>query len=337
MNGIYVVVVTFNGEEWIRQLLRSIRNASMQCHTIVVDNSSSDGTTEIVATEFPEVELIALSENRGFGGGNNAGISLALSRGAEYIFLLNQDAYLVENCIEKLTTFLSNNPDFDIVSPLHCSPNPSRVDIKTFRGYLRLYAFDYISDACRGTVKDHYAIRGINAAAWYARSSMFLRTGGFDPLFFMYGEDDDLISRIEFHGIRFALVPDALVVHLRQSPKTPNLTRWQLVQRRASRTRSSLLLGLKSPGNSITFMFTYILTKGVIAPIAEFIVMRQPESFIASYIALFRVVKELGHIRRNMKLCEQTGPHFLDLDRSISAMETDKRMGRASSIPPMRP
>ena len=311
MKHICVIIVTFNGERWIGGALDSLKNDRSGCCVTVVDNASTDSTAAIVRENYPEVRLICLSQNAGFGKGNNVGISDAIHSDAEYIFLLNQDAYVTETSIVQLIEFLDSHPEFDIATPLHCSPDLSTVDIKTQRNYLCQYAMEYISDACIGRVKDHYPIKGINAAAWMVRSSAFKKVGGFDPLFFMYGEDDDLIHRFNFHECRFALVPYARIVHLRQSPPSKSVSYWESILKMRDRVRASMLVDIKTPGTSVYLMISLILSQGFVRPIAVFIVDRDEKMLLAHLLAGIKLSAELPEIRRHNKQCESEGFHFL--------------------------
>jgi GT2 family glycosyltransferase len=315
LSNIYVVIVTFNGQQWIRRALSSLRNSTEQSQVIVVDNASTDSTVHVVQEEYPEVEVLSLPENKGFGVGNNIGVSRALSKNAEYIFLLNQDAYVAPDAIRKLANFLSDNVEFGLATPLHCSPDLKRVDIKTQRNYLNRFAVEYLSDACIGIKKDYYKIKGINAAAWMVRASAFMKVGGFDPLFFMYGEDDDLINRFSFHNCSFALIPDARIVHLRESPPSTSSSYWESVEKMSERERSSILVDLKAPLVSFSYMLSLLLSKGIVRPLADYVVNHDGKLLIAYLLATVRLLQELPTIKKHGKQCESKGPHFLGVEQ----------------------
>lgn len=88
---VVVVIVTYNGTEWIEECLHSLRNSTLECTIIVVDNNSSDHTLDIIRDQFPAIKTIPQDTNLGFGRANNIGISYALKQRTEYVFLLNQD------------------------------------------------------------------------------------------------------------------------------------------------------------------------------------------------------------------------------------------------------
>lgn len=311
---VFVVVVTFNGAIWIRGALQSLRDSTHACTTIVIDNASGDDTAAIVRQEFPETILIESGVNLGFGRGNNLGIEYALKHRADAVFLLNQDAYVTPEAIKRLTDFLQDHPDFDIVSPLHCSPDLNRVDPQTQSGYLQRHAPGYLSDACLGRERTHYPIRGINAAAWVLRAEVFRRVGGFDPLFFMYGEDDDLIDRFAHHGLRTALLPSARIVHLRAKSHRPPQTWWQAMRGRSERQRSALLVDLKRPGGRLMGQLLRLIAAGMLRPLADLLFDHDIQGFVANIVATLRVLGELPRVRHHALQCASRGAHFLNLD-----------------------
>ena len=100
---------------------------------IVVDNASTDATVAIVERDFPEVRLIKLSQNVGFGVGNNVGIAQAIAWEADYVLLLNQDAYVLPGTLVQMGAFMDAHPDYGACSPLHCSPDEHALDVKTLQ------------------------------------------------------------------------------------------------------------------------------------------------------------------------------------------------------------
>ena len=238
---IAVVVVTYNGSAWIADCLRSLRDHDCPLQTIVVDNASTDTTVATIERDFPEVRLIQLSNNVGFGVGNNVGIAQAIAWEADYVLLLNQDAYVLPGTLVQMGAFMDTHPDYGACSPLHCSPDEYTLDVKTFRGYLRRRDDEYLRDLVMGNAKDYYTIYGVNAAIWFLRASTFARVGGFDPLFFMYGEDDDMLSRMAYHQVKFALLTDVRAVHHRQSPPARAGGLFSRLQHKARRQYSYLL------------------------------------------------------------------------------------------------
>ena len=104
-----VVVVTWNALPWIEQCLDSVRGHE----TIVVDNGSTDGTVALVRERYPDVRVIE-QENKGMGGGNNAGMRVA---GGRYFFLLNSDAWVLGDGLDRLVEFADAHPEAAVVGP----------------------------------------------------------------------------------------------------------------------------------------------------------------------------------------------------------------------------
>jgi GT2 family glycosyltransferase len=309
---IFVVIVTYNGAPWIRGALDSLRRSELPCTAVVIDNASSDRTVEIVKTEFPEAIVIVQTANTGFGCGNNVGISLAMAEGADYVFLLNQDAFVTPRALGQLATFLEAHSEYAVATPLHCSPDLNSLDPNTQQSYLQRYAPNYISDACLGLTKSFYDIRGINAAAWMVRTSAFAIVGGFDPLFFMYGEDDDLITRFECFGQRFALLPESLIVHLRARSPRPKASFARRLWQQSERARSELLMDMKSSEGRIAGKLLRLFADGIVHPFARLLVDHNWRNACAYLIATARVLVHSGKILNNAKLCRTIGAHFLD-------------------------
>ncbi len=310
---VYVIVVTYNGVQWIRECINSVRGSIYPCVIVVVDNASTDGTQQILSDEYKNIIYLPQEKNLGFGSANNIGISVAINMGADFCFLLNQDAFMLPDTISTLVAFMQCHPTYELATPLHCNPDTSRLDPKTQRTYLQHYQIDLISDACLGRLKDYYQIRGINAAAWLVSTRAWLKVGGFDPLFFMYGEDDDLINRFDYHELTFALIPNAYVIHVRGKNPTANLTWVQSIKRLAIRKRASFLVSVKFPSNDkLRTRLLVLFCDGLLRPTVDFLIERNFSELFAHYLATISIIIDIKKIIKHAKLCRETGPHFLN-------------------------
>lgn len=216
MKDIFIIIVTYNGKKWIHKCLKTTKPFPV----IVVDNDSQDGTVELIKSHFPEVVLFEQKENLGFGRANNTGISYALKKGAEYIFLLNQDAYLQENCIRRLIEVQKKNPDYGILSPIHLNGLGDRLD-RNFANYIGFNAnADFYSDyILKKALSEVYTVPFVNAAGWLISRKCLEIIGGFDPIFFHYGEDDNYCQRVKYHGLKIGVVPETFLRHDRENKK----------------------------------------------------------------------------------------------------------------------
>ena len=211
---IFVIIVTYNGMNWIEKCLKSVLNSSISSDIIVIDNCSTDGTIEFIESNFKEVLLVKQDKNLGFGAANNIGFDIALTNGGEYFVLLNQDAYLEKYTLEILAGQIKQNPDFGVLSPIHLNGNGEEIDF--------LFQFYISSNNCRNfnsdvflqkTLKDIYNVNFINAAIWILSKRTLEKIGGFNPYFFHYAEDNDYINRCQFKKMKVGIVPKAIAYH----------------------------------------------------------------------------------------------------------------------------
>lgn len=309
---IAAVVVLYEGAAWIERCLRSLASARRRVHLIVVDNASTDDGPALVRSRFPEATLLATGANLGFGRGCNAGIRLARERGCTHVMLLNQDAWLAEGSLDVLADLLDEQPQFGAASPLHCTPDFQQLDPRTTANYLRPYAMDYLSDVALRQALGAYRVRGLNAAAWLVRLSTFERFGAFDPMFFMYCEDDDLLDRWERHRLGFALVPAARVAHARETAVPMPAGGWAVARREARVLTSQRLLDLKRLFADDRPAVRVLLAAGVVDALCEGLTRRSLRAALAGLKATMAALARARQVRHHALLCRSPGPHFLD-------------------------
>jgi GT2 family glycosyltransferase len=210
----FIIITTYNGCQWINKCLES----TIGYPVVVVDNGSKDGTLDYIKRNHPEVNLIENSKNLGFGQANNLGIKYALSQGASNVFLLNQDAYLLKDSLNKLVATQLYNSEYGILSPIHLNGDGSRLD-KHFSLFLDYNANpDFYSDFVLNKKKsDIYEVPFVNAAGWLISRDCLEKVGGFDPIFFHYGEDENYCQRVKFHQFKIGIVPDTFISHDRSN------------------------------------------------------------------------------------------------------------------------
>ncbi len=210
----WIIIITYNALPWIGKCIESCPNLPI----VVVDNGSSDTTVNFIKTNFPSIYLLCQENNLGFGQANNLGISYALKQGADYVFLLNQDTYLQNGCIESLIEVHKLNTDFGIVSPIHLNGAGTRLD-KNFSNYVSYEKCpDFYSDfVLIKPLPEVYEVPFVNAAGWLLSREILENVGGFDPIFFHYGEDDNYCQRAKYHGFKIGVVPTAFLKHDREN------------------------------------------------------------------------------------------------------------------------
>lgn len=218
---IYVVIVTYKGEQWYDRCFSSLMTSSIPLRVVVVDNASGDGTVRYIKEHYPEIHLIESNENLGFGRANNLGIRYALDHDAAFVFLLNQDAWIETDTIEGLINVSQAHPEYGILSPVHLNKEKTHVEkwlLQRLDDY-RTTDSTLFDDVYLGRLKDVYQTRYVNAAAWFMPRKTLDTIGGFDPVFFHYGEDDNYINRVLFHGLRIGICPKLRIVHDNDRPR----------------------------------------------------------------------------------------------------------------------
>ncbi|QDP85542.1 glycosyltransferase family 2 protein [Chryseobacterium sp. SNU WT5] len=217
MASVYVIIVTFNAINWVEQCFSSLRSSSHPVRIIVVDNGSNDGTQEYIKKNFPEAEFVQAPENLGFGKANNLGIEIAYKKGADFFYLMNQDAWLFENSLEKLLEIYKNHPqkeEIGVLSPMHLDGSEQKLDVHFERYLARYTEFNrFLSDVFTNSQKAFYEINFINAAHWLLPKSTIEKIGGFNPYFFQGAEDYDYVNRVKYFGKKILICAESKVVH----------------------------------------------------------------------------------------------------------------------------
>lgn len=118
------------------------------------------------------------------------------------------------DCITNLKKACIDNPEYGIISPIHLNGDGTAVDYSFLKVTSPFSASNLTSDLIvRKFSKSIYPLKFINAAAWFIPKRVFYEVGGFDPLFFLYGEDDNYCQRILYHGFKIGIIPNATVYH----------------------------------------------------------------------------------------------------------------------------
>ena len=210
---ISVIIPAWNGGELLPPCLDSLRAQTFRhFRVLVVDNSSTDGTPELVQREYPEVELISLKKNRGFTAAVTEGI--ARSTGS-LVALLNQDGEADARWLEAIEAAAQAHPEAGAVAckimlhsrrdHFHSAGDGYRRDgIPVNRGVWQKDQGQYDSE------EEVFSAQG--AAAAYRRQ-LLDEIGGFDESFFMYLEDVDLAWRQQLAGWRTVYAPQAVAYH----------------------------------------------------------------------------------------------------------------------------
>jgi len=213
MSTIYTIIVTYNSMRWAEKCFGSLRASSVPTNVVVVDNGSTDGTVVYVKEHFPDVHIIETGENLGFAKANNIGIRYAIDRDADYVFLLNHDAWVENNTLVSLIQTMESGERIGIISPIHLTGDYSAID-SSFRKFM---PDSFSADYERQALKPMYEINYVNAAAWLMNVVMIREVGGFDTyLFKHYGEDNNLCQRVKYFGWHILVNTRVTICHDRR-------------------------------------------------------------------------------------------------------------------------
>jgi hypothetical protein len=207
-----VVIVNWNGKALLEECLESFRKQVYSAFSIIiVDNGSQDGSVDFVKTKYPEINVIALSQNLGFATANNLALGTIQT---DYVALLNNDAVPDAMWLNNLVTALETRPEVGFVaSKMLFYHQPDVIDragdayTKAGTALLRgrgmrsnnFNEINFVFGACAG-------------AALY-RMSMLNDIGIFNENFFLLYEDVDLSFRAQLKGYKCLFVPQAIVYH----------------------------------------------------------------------------------------------------------------------------
>jgi N-acetylglucosaminyl-diphospho-decaprenol L-rhamnosyltransferase len=220
-----VIIVNWNVRDLLRRCLLSIlAPPHSNLEIVVVDNASSDGSIDMVRTEFPGVHLVVNNQNRGFTAANNQG--LGVSRG-RYLLLHNPDTEVVGDALTTMLSYMDAHPDVGVLGPKLLYPDgslqPSRRRFPTFatallestvfqewwpenRTLRRYYMADTADDAVQ-------PVDWVVGACLLVRRQAYEQVGGLDEGYFMYSEELDWCKRLKAAGWEVVYLPSATIIH----------------------------------------------------------------------------------------------------------------------------
>lgn len=284
---IYTIIVTFNAMPWIDRCLVSLRKSTKSSIPVVIDNASSDGCVEYIRENYPEVVLFPQNSNLGFGQANNIGFKYALANQADYVLLLNQDAALHPKALELL---LQQSDGVSLLSPMHFNGEGTHLDYN-FKSTLLASAKenDLMDDLILNKCVSQYQVEMVCAACWLLPISLLKTIGGFDPLFFHYGEDDNYLHRLKFHDIKRKVIPQAFMYHARERQGNMKAFRSKIILRHFLMLGANINLGFWE-----RFIgYLYVLKRCYLEylPTGRYLPGNFTLSFIAYIMKSLRVVK----------------------------------------------
>jgi GT2 family glycosyltransferase len=205
-----VVIPTFNARVLLTEALEHLAAQTVPHDVVVVDNGSSDGTAELVAERFPEVRVVALDENFGFGRAVNRGVEIAAT---DVVVLVNNDVLCPPDFLAELLAPFDDEHVGMVAGVLLQHDRPNLVDSAGIELDPTLRSWDMLWNRPVEELAGAAAPVGPCGGAAAYRTDAFREVGGFDEAFFAYWEDVDLALRLRLAGHACARAPAARALH----------------------------------------------------------------------------------------------------------------------------
>ncbi|PID60883.1 MAG: glycosyl transferase [Ignavibacteriae bacterium] len=227
MIDLSIIIVNYNVKEFLINLLESIKPAvkNISSEIIVVDNNSDDNSISLVNKKFPSVITIENKENIGFGKANNQALEIAKGK---YLLLINPDTIVKENTFSVMIDFMKKNLDVGLAGCKVLNPDGSLqlacrrsfpgpwVSFTKIAGLSKIFPNSRIFAKYNLTYLDenkNYEVDAISGSFMFLRKKVYDKVGGFDPDFFMYGEDLDLCYRVQKAGHKVFYLSETEIIH----------------------------------------------------------------------------------------------------------------------------
>lgn len=214
---LWVVILSWNGKEDTLACLGSLaRGVEPSTNVLLVDNGSTDGTSEAVRKEFPWVTVLETGENLGFTGGNNVGIRYALENGADYVLLLNNDTIVDPLFLREMLSVASSSDRIGFVSPKIYFLDPpdllwfAGARFSTRTGYGRVTGY---RERDRGQYDEIREIDRPCGCAMLVPRALCEKAGLMDDGIFLYVDEVEWMLRAREYGFRAFYAPNAKVWH----------------------------------------------------------------------------------------------------------------------------
>ena len=208
-----IIVLNWNGWRDTLDCLTSLQNLDYPNHPIVVDNASTDDSVAQIRAAFPTIDLVQSLTNLGFAGGCNLGIRRSLGRGADYVWLLNNDTKVHPHALRALVERADSDPKIGAVgSAIYSMRTPAQLQVWG-GGHVDFY-FGRALHLSRPAPPQH--IQYLTGTSLFLKREAVDSVGLLDEGFFMYWEDTDYCFRLRKAGWRLAVAEESKIWHKEQ-------------------------------------------------------------------------------------------------------------------------
>ena len=262
-----VVIVSYNTREMTLACIKSIISCSkgLEIEVIVVDNQSSDGSSEAIREKFPQVIVLDSPLNGGFAFGNALGLQQARGK---FILLLNPDTEIYDRCFQKCIGFMKANPAVGIMGPrVRLEDGSQQSSMMRFLGLTQFFFIVFLpSPWLRKTPwfgDPRYArlsrdivnyVDAVSGCFMFTRRVVIDEVGGLDIRFFMYGEEAEWCFRVRRQNWAIAYNPDVEILH-HGAASTAHMSEWKAVEM----TRGHILFLRFTRGKLVAWIGTFLM------------------------------------------------------------------------------
>jgi GT2 family glycosyltransferase len=276
---VYILLVTWNNWKHTSECLVSLRGLDYDHYKVLIlDNGSIDGSLTRIRESFQEVETIELGANLGFAKGNNVGIRVAFERGAEFVWLLNNDTTVDSKALRALLRIAKLDCRVGAIgSAIYSSARPER--LQAWGGGHINFLLGRSVCFPRRVVNER--LQYITGASLFLRRQAVEQVGLLDEEFFMYWEDADYCFRLRRSGWHLAVAADSKVWHKEQGTVGKKSVLMDAYFNRSAVRffRKHAYLPLVPVGLSLTQRFARWVLLGDLARVgAVWTAIRQPET-----------------------------------------------------------
>ena len=216
---VYIVVVNWNGWQHTIRCLETLRDLDYPNYRIItVDNGSTDGSPEHIRAAHPDIEFVEAGKNLGFAGGANIGIRLALDRGADYVWVLNNDIEVEPATLSSLMIVARAQPGVGVVGAAVWQPATERSEAIiaqeafVWRGEHR--EFSACPEPTSDCPKPAHLVDDVAGSSSLMDGEMLREIGQFEDRFFHYWDDVEICSRARSAGWSVEHACEARIWHL---------------------------------------------------------------------------------------------------------------------------
>ena len=225
MPKLSIIIVNFNTKEILQDCLENLDTIYPNMEVIVVDNASSDGSSQVISSQYPWVKLIQNQENKGLAAANNAGLKAS---SGDYILYLGSDCFPAKNVLTGMLGYMEENLKVGIAT-CQLYLRDGSLDMDAHRGFPKPWAaathFLRLNKLfTKSKIFNHYFMGNEDLSVSHeielcishfmlVRRAVFETIGNWDENFFLYGEDVDLCYRTKKAGWKIMYLPQWRALH----------------------------------------------------------------------------------------------------------------------------